>query len=192
MSSNNTTDLASQTIGKLGITYGIAIAVGIVVMVSTIMLASYICVRIQGRRQSIVSDQRFRATGTGGHLQYQNIAGEWVIGGLDEATLEAYPKIVFSPLHPLPHAEATSCSICLSDYKEEELLKLLPDCRHVFHAQCIDCWLLLHATCPMCRSSPLPTPLQTTPISTPLSEFIPLARNLLQNHTSQSPSTTSM
>ncbi|KAJ7519623.1 hypothetical protein O6H91_20G046800 [Diphasiastrum complanatum] len=183
MSSNITTDFASQALSRVGLGYGIAIAVGILVLVSTIMLASYVCVRFHGRSQSMVADQGLPGAVMGAHLRPSN-AEEWVIGGLDQETLETYPKILYSPQRPLPHADATSCSICLSDYKDGELLKMLPDCRHVFHAQCIDSWLRLHATCPMCRTSPLPTP-PATPISTPLSELIPLARNPLQSHSSQ-------
>ncbi|KAG5579466.1 hypothetical protein H5410_050093, partial [Solanum commersonii] len=36
---------------------------------------------------------------------------------------------------------------------------------------CIDAWLKLNASCPVCRNSPLPTPM-----STPLSEVVPLSQ----------------
>eukprot|EP01018_Ginkgo_biloba_P013696 Gb_22087 [translate_table: standard] len=175
MSSNSTI----ADVNRVGLGYGIAIAVGILVLISTIMLASYVCVRVHGRAQlagwggvahSAVAPQR----GTG-----ENSPGEWSIAGLDQVTLDSYPKIIFSEKQALPHPQDTSCSICLSDYKEPEVLRMLPDCRHVFHVPCIDAWLRLHATCPMCRTSPLPTP-QPTPISTPLSELIPLARHPLR------------
>ena len=38
-------------INTAGLGYGIAIAVGILVLVSSIMLASYVCIRVHGRRR---------------------------------------------------------------------------------------------------------------------------------------------
>ncbi|XP_012858089.1 PREDICTED: putative RING-H2 finger protein ATL71 [Erythranthe guttata] len=51
---------------------------------------------------------------------------------------------------------ASACSICLADYGEADLIRLLPSCGHLFHLKCIDPWLILHPTCPVCRSSPSP------------------------------------
>ncbi|CAH2040846.1 unnamed protein product [Thlaspi arvense] len=62
---------------------------------------------------------------------------------------------------------ATCCSICLADYKGSDTLRLLPDCGHLFHLKCVDPWLRLHPTCPVCRTSPVPTPM-----STPLAEVV--------------------
>lgn len=184
MSANNTTTVGSgvfiDNMNRVDLGYGIAIAVGILVLVSTVILASYVCVRLHGRAmQSANASARAgeaAAAVVSQRVLDEHSAGEWSIGGLDQATLESYPKIVYSEKQPLPPPQDTACSICLADYKDCEILRLLPDCRHVFHAACIDAWLRLHASCPMCRSSPLPTP-QSTPISTPLSELIPLARN---------------
>eukprot|EP00924_Labyrinthula_sp_SR-Ha-C_P000141 snap_masked-scaffold_39-processed-gene-2.21-mRNA-1 protein AED:0.40 eAED:0.40 QI:0/0/0/0.5/1/1/2/0/379 len=44
------------------------------------------------------------------------------------------------------------CAICLNPYKEEEQLRLLY-CEHHFHKDCSDEWLLINATCPICRKS---------------------------------------
>ena len=46
-------------------------------------------------------------------------------------------------------ADAEDCPICLSAV-EGEGARL--HCGHVFHADCIDGWLRLHHTCPICRS----------------------------------------
>ncbi|KAF1877997.1 hypothetical protein Lal_00041746 [Lupinus albus] len=91
--------------------------------------------------------------------------------GLDESTILSYPKMVYSEAK-LSKSDwtATCCSICLSDYKANDMLRVLPDCEHLFHPKCIDPWLRLHPTCPVCRTSPFPTPL-----STPLAEVVPLA-----------------
>ncbi|KAL0309284.1 UNVERIFIED_CONTAM: RING-H2 finger protein ATL68 [Sesamum radiatum] len=37
------------------------------------------------------------------------------------------------------------------------MLRMLPDCKHCFHVTCVDAWLKLNASCPVCRNSPLPT-----------------------------------
>ncbi|CAN8276155.1 unnamed protein product [Cochlearia groenlandica] len=48
--------------------------------------------------------------------------------------------------------EGTDCSVCLSEFEEEEMLRLLPKCRHAFHLTCIDTWLRSHTNCPVCRA----------------------------------------
>ncbi|KAK7274613.1 hypothetical protein RIF29_15709 [Crotalaria pallida] len=47
--------------------------------------------------------------------------------------------------------EDTQCVICLADYKEQELLRIIPKCGHSFHLACIDLWLKKQSTCPVCR-----------------------------------------
>jgi hypothetical protein len=42
------------------------------------------------------------------------------------------------------------CSICNDEIHEQQLHRQLP-CQHVFHAPCVDQWLMLHKTCPNCR-----------------------------------------
>ncbi|CAK7325182.1 unnamed protein product [Dovyalis caffra] len=84
--------------------------------------------------------------------------------GLDEATLASYPKLLYSKAklgHKDNDLQSPCCSICLGDYKDSDMLRLLPDCGHVFHLNCVDCWLRLHPTCPICRKLPMPTPLST-------------------------------
>lgn len=42
------------------------------------------------------------------------------------------------------------CVICLSSYEDGSDLRELP-CQHNFHCACIDKWLHLNATCPLCK-----------------------------------------
>lgn len=48
--------------------------------------------------------------------------------------------------------EGTECSVCLSEFEEDENLRLLPKCNHAFHLPCIDTWLRSHTNCPLCRA----------------------------------------
>lgn len=44
------------------------------------------------------------------------------------------------------------CSICLAGFKWKERVRKLA-CKHYFHSQCGDKWLVAHGTCPLCLSS---------------------------------------
>ncbi|KAG5150090.1 hypothetical protein JHK82_016971 [Glycine max] len=85
------------------------------------------------------------------------------------------PKIVIGESKRLSRpSDQGPCAICLSEYLPKETIRCVPECRHCFHAECIDEWLKMSATCPLCRNSPVPSPLPT-PAATPLSELVPLA-----------------
>ncbi|XP_061399938.1 E3 ubiquitin-protein ligase goliath [Musca vetustissima] len=47
-------------------------------------------------------------------------------------------------------AESDCCAICIEAYKPSDLIRVLP-CKHEFHKNCIDPWLIEHRTCPMCK-----------------------------------------
>ncbi|XP_020574187.1 RING-H2 finger protein ATL79-like [Phalaenopsis equestris] len=47
--------------------------------------------------------------------------------------------------------EDAQCSICLGEYEDKEMLRILPACLHNFHLTCIDVWLQKQPTCPICR-----------------------------------------
>ncbi|XP_031113177.1 E3 ubiquitin-protein ligase At1g63170-like [Ipomoea triloba] len=51
--------------------------------------------------------------------------------------------------HVLPMEDA-ECCICLCSYDDGIELRELP-CRHHFHCACIDKWLFINATCPLCK-----------------------------------------
>ena len=50
-----------------------------------------------------------------------------------------------------PDEDEKECAVCLSQFKKGDLVRMLP-CRHEFHADCIDKWLLeKDRRCPCCR-----------------------------------------
>ncbi|KAI3450450.1 hypothetical protein Pfo_007115 [Paulownia fortunei] len=50
------------------------------------------------------------------------------------------------------HPNNAECAVCLGEFEEEEWVKHLPNCSHVFHVSCIDTWFQTHSSCPLCRS----------------------------------------
>lgn len=55
-----------------------------------------------------------------------------------------------APRERLLSAEDAECCICLSVYDDGIELRELP-CSHHFHCTCIDKWLRINATCPLCK-----------------------------------------
>ncbi|CAL0302173.1 unnamed protein product [Lupinus luteus] len=77
--------------------------------------------------------------------------------GLDESTIESYQKLVLGESRRMPGPNDGCCSICLSDYKSKDIVRCIPQCRHCFHAECIDEWLRMNSSCPICRNIPSPS-----------------------------------
>ncbi|KAM1126034.1 RING-H2 finger protein ATL54-like [Malus sylvestris] len=46
-----------------------------------------------------------------------------------------------------------TCPVCIEKFKEGEYFRTLPECKHSFHAACIDMWLYSHPNCPVCRAT---------------------------------------
>lgn len=174
---------------NLGLGYSIAIALGFLVLLSTILLASYICCRVSRSRSRNYNNNN------GNNNAYPNSTADGIIlpriifvaeddeeqerdlesaaVGLDQAVINSYPKFQFTKDGGFCGTNNfnNTCSICLCEYKDLEMLRMMPECRHYFHLLCLDAWLKLNGSCPVCRNSPLPTPL-----STPLSEVVPLSQ----------------
>ncbi|XP_028806168.1 E3 ubiquitin-protein ligase ATL6-like [Neltuma alba] len=74
--------------------------------------------------------------------------------GIDPKLLDTFPILVYSAVKSLKFGKAAAleCAVCLSEFDQQDTLRLLPKCNHVFHPQCIDAWLASHVTCPVCRS----------------------------------------
>ncbi|KAK8559772.1 hypothetical protein V6N13_016507 [Hibiscus sabdariffa] len=161
----------------VGLGYGIAIAVSILVLISTIMLASYACVRVKasGSNNNNRSRRGSNSDGTDhGIADEESMEIATVVLGLDGTIIESYPKIIVGESRRLPGPNDGTCCICLTEYVAKDQIRCVPDCNHCFHVDCIDEWLRMNATCPLCRNSPAPSR-GPTPSATPLSALVPLA-----------------
>ncbi|AEC10707.1 putative RING-H2 finger protein ATL21A [Arabidopsis thaliana] len=80
-----------------------------------------------------------------------------VTTGLDESIIESYKKTELGESRRLPgNNDDIVCPICLSEYASKETVRCIPECDHCFHSECIDVWLKIHGSCPLCRNSPSP------------------------------------
>ncbi|EPS66352.1 hypothetical protein M569_08432, partial [Genlisea aurea] len=50
------------------------------------------------------------------------------------------------------HPRRSDCVICLDSFQEGDECRRLPPCDHLFHANCVDKWIVNKPTCPICRS----------------------------------------
>ncbi|KAF9605621.1 hypothetical protein IFM89_017964 [Coptis chinensis] len=74
--------------------------------------------------------------------------------GLDESVIRSIPILQFKKTElEIEQRNLFECAVCLNEFQEEEKLRILPKCTHVFHIDCIDIWLQNNANCPLCRSS---------------------------------------
>ncbi|KAJ1290031.1 hypothetical protein BS78_02G210800 [Paspalum vaginatum] len=79
--------------------------------------------------------------------------------GVDAAVLESFPTMAYADVKAHKAGKgALECAVCLSEFDDDETLRLLPKCSHVFHPDCIDTWLASHVTCPVCRANLVPDP----------------------------------
>lgn len=88
--------------------------------------------------------------------------------GLQASVIQSIPVCKYSKSDGL--VDGSECAVCLSEFEEEEPLRLLPKCSHAFHLPCIDKWLQSHSNCPLCRAnimSPIPFPVPVSRASLP-------------------------
>lgn len=176
--SNSTTSTNKLTVISFG--NSIVIVLAFLVLLSTLFLASYLCFRFRPRSSSSQNSSLNPDSDNGVILPRTIFVtedddnnpqnhDENAVVGLDQNVINSYPR--FSYTKDLVTKE-TICSICLCEFKDSEILRMMPECRHYFHLYCLDAWLKLNGSCPVCQNSPLPTPL-----STPLQEVVPLSQS---------------
>ncbi|KAK9002910.1 hypothetical protein V6N11_060484 [Hibiscus sabdariffa] len=74
--------------------------------------------------------------------------------GLDPSVIESFPTFLYSTVKGFKIGKDTlECAVCLNEFEDDETLRMIPICSHVFHPDCIDAWLSSHSTCPVCRAN---------------------------------------
>ncbi|PIN07127.1 hypothetical protein CDL12_20309 [Handroanthus impetiginosus] len=90
--------------------------------------------------------------------------------GLDPSVIETFPTFSYSEVKDHKIGKGTlECAVCLNEFEENDTLRLLPKCDHVFHPECIDAWLESHVTCPVCRANLVPEPGEGQQVPVPVS-----------------------
>jgi E3 ubiquitin-protein ligase ATL41 len=132
-------------------------AIGSLSLVIVLVIALHVYARCVLRRQARRRDVLRHLGLTVAHAR----SGDEPNRGLDPTVIALLPVFVFRRKDGEVDDGATSateCAVCLSMIENEEMARLLPNCKHVFHAECIDKWLGSHSTCPICRAEAEPAP----------------------------------
>ncbi|KAM8843489.1 RING finger protein 11-like [Synchiropus splendidus] len=63
--------------------------------------------------------------------------------------IQHLPKGIFDPGSDPTDMKVRECVICMMDFEYGDPVRFLP-CLHIYHADCIDAWLVRSFTCPSC------------------------------------------
>ncbi|GMN48966.1 hypothetical protein TIFTF001_018135 [Ficus carica] len=72
--------------------------------------------------------------------------------GLDESVIRELPTFQFKG-GEMEERSVFGCVVCLNEFQVQDTLRVLPNCNHAFHLDCIDIWLQSNGNCPLCRTS---------------------------------------
>ncbi|KAJ4765874.1 RING/U-box superfamily protein [Rhynchospora pubera] len=79
------------------------------------------------------------------------------ISGLHPSVIAALPVLVYQKGRKDADGDGSAqCVVCLEQLEEGEKVRVLLRCKHLFHVNCINMWLRLHSTCPICRADAKP------------------------------------
>ncbi|KZV41620.1 ring finger protein [Dorcoceras hygrometricum] len=108
----------------------------------------FVCTRIICRRLRRMEEQRAFEADPRNDFELPEHGGS----GRAPVVVAAIPTMKFNR-EAFSSMEDAQCSICLAEYEEKEVLRIMPKCGHTFHLSCIDMWLRKQLTCPICRIS---------------------------------------
>ncbi|KAL2542225.1 E3 ubiquitin-protein ligase ATL41 [Abeliophyllum distichum] len=126
----------------------------VVLLVTILHIYARFVLRRQARRQAAV--HRLGFISSVAHVQSM----EPPKTGLDPSVMALLPIFVFKQTNGNSSDEmglsSMECSVCLSMLEDGEMARTLPNCKHTFHAECIDKWFGSNSTCPICRTEAKP------------------------------------
>lgn len=117
------------------------------------MLQGHVLRRMRGREDNVIWNQN-----GGGRAAQQT--------GCPREIIDAIPQLAYTEADWNASkwaGEDPSCSVCIEQFEDGDVIKTMPTCQHVFHKECIDEWLAQHSTCPNCRASLLTLPATPAP-----------------------------
>ncbi|XP_057772303.1 RING-H2 finger protein ATL2-like [Salvia miltiorrhiza] len=135
--------------GKIMLSAIVILFAVVVFMVGLHLYARWYLVRLR-RRQ--IERRRLRR-GARAHVVFyaDSVIPAGADRGLEPAVLSSLPVFLHSAAGAA-EVPPLECAVCLSEFEEKEIVRLLPKCNHSFHIECIDMWFRSHSTCPLCRS----------------------------------------
>ncbi|XP_078148479.1 RING-H2 finger protein ATL16-like [Carex rostrata] len=135
------------------------------VFAALILLGSYYIFVIKcclNWQRSSETTRRSRRHSSGTHSQSQlplHLSEPDEPHGLDELMIKSIPTVAYR--RPKEPGVFHVCAVCITEFHDDEKIRVLPNCLHFFHVECIDTWLRKNANCPLCRS-----PITVDPAST--------------------------
>lgn len=134
--------------GKIMLSAIVILFAVVVFMVGLHLYARWYLIRLRRRQMARRHQRRMSRTQIVIYAD-RGLPSSVVDRGLDLAVLNSLPVFLYSgKAEELP----LECAVCLSEFEEREIVRLLPKCNHSFHIECIDMWFNSHSTCPLCRS----------------------------------------
>nr|GEY97038.1 RING-H2 finger protein ATL70-like [Tanacetum cinerariifolium] len=115
------------------IPYGLGFLLIVMFLLVTLCYGSYLYNRSMRSRPSsplpfiIISSRTAYIRNHGGNITFSQ--------GIDDDVLVTFPTFVYSEamMSQKKDANSSDCSICLAEYKPEDVVRMLPQCRHLFH-----------------------------------------------------------
>ncbi|KAK3220372.1 hypothetical protein Dsin_014342 [Dipteronia sinensis] len=125
----------------------IVLIVSLVIFFFAGILSIYLC---RCFMESIIHSLQLRNSPSGNLVG--SAAAATINHGLDPSLIQTFPTFAYSTVKDFRREKyGLECAICLAEFRDDSMLRLLTVCYHVFHQECIDLWLESHKTCPVCR-----------------------------------------
>ncbi|KAG8391456.1 hypothetical protein BUALT_Bualt01G0189700 [Buddleja alternifolia] len=125
----------------------IIIASAVIVSASIYLLLRFLSKRFHRSFRTAADDVVLRRDSSNPSSDHRHVASN--------SLLDSLPLFTFRSV--TGNLTGGDCAVCLSKFEPHDQLRLLPLCCHAFHADCIDTWIVSNRTCPLCRSTVLPS-----------------------------------